>query len=145
MSDKPERACEGCWSEASGRQLTRLGQGGRTVLFEDVAAVEVTVVVEVVVDRGVDGGEFLQGLDVLGARNTRLAGLHRDRPAGVRAGGRTSSDLPQSRCTSCIGEQLYVDSPPLGVTKLRDWVRASCQDIGRRYTSELQLSGHHSK
>jgi hypothetical protein len=35
---------------ASGRQLTPLGQGGRTVLFEDVAAVEVTVVVEVVVD-----------------------------------------------------------------------------------------------
>ena len=34
----------------SGRQLTPLGQGGRTVLFEDVAAVEVTVVVEVVVD-----------------------------------------------------------------------------------------------
>jgi hypothetical protein len=27
-----------------------LGQGGRTVLFEDVAAVKVTVVVEVVVD-----------------------------------------------------------------------------------------------
>jgi hypothetical protein len=31
-----------------------------------------------------------------------------------------------------------VDSPPLGVTKLSDWVRASCQEIGRRYTSELQ-------
>jgi DNA-binding transcriptional MerR regulator len=31
-------------------QLTPLGQGGKTVLFEDVAAVEVTVVVEVVVD-----------------------------------------------------------------------------------------------
>jgi hypothetical protein len=35
-------------------------------------------------------------------------------------------------------ERLYVDSPPLGVTKLSDWVRASCQEIGRRYTSELQ-------
>ena len=33
-----------------GRELTPLGQGGGTVLFEDVAAVEVTVVVEVVVD-----------------------------------------------------------------------------------------------
>ena len=33
-----------------GRQLTPLGQGDRTVLFEDVAAVEVAVVVEVVVD-----------------------------------------------------------------------------------------------
>ena len=44
---------------ASGRQLTPLGQGGRTVLFEDLAAVEVTVVVEVVVDRGVGGCKFL--------------------------------------------------------------------------------------
>jgi len=70
LSDKPEWACEGCRSEAfkrhcqtnlngpakvaglkrSGRQLTPLGQGGRTILFEDVAAVEVAVVVEVVVD-----------------------------------------------------------------------------------------------
>ena len=30
--------------------MTPLGQGGRTVLFEDIAVVEVTVVVEVVVD-----------------------------------------------------------------------------------------------
>jgi hypothetical protein len=29
-----------------------LGQGDRTVLFEDIAAVEVTVLVEVIVDRG---------------------------------------------------------------------------------------------
>ena len=47
-------------------------------------------------------------------------------------------------------ERLYVDSPPLGVTKLSDWVRTSCQEIGRRYTSELQrrldrMSGHHWK
>ena len=34
----------------SGRQLTPLGQGGRTILFEDITAVEVAVVVEVVVD-----------------------------------------------------------------------------------------------
>jgi len=45
----------------SGRQLTPLGQGGGTVLFEDVAAIEVAVLVEVVVDRGVGGGKFLQG------------------------------------------------------------------------------------
>ena len=41
---------KGAGLRRSGRQLTSLGQGGRTVLFEDVAAVEVTVVVEVVVD-----------------------------------------------------------------------------------------------
>ena len=41
---------KGAGLRRSGRKLTPLGQGGRTVLFEDVAAVEVTVVVEVVVD-----------------------------------------------------------------------------------------------
>jgi uncharacterized protein YbjT (DUF2867 family) len=35
-------------------------------------------------------------------------------------------------------EKLYVRSPPLGTTKLSDWVRASREDIGRRYASELQ-------
>jgi hypothetical protein len=34
--------------------------------------------------------------------------------------------------------RLYVDSPPLGTTKLTDWVRANRRDIGRRYASELQ-------
>ena len=37
-------------SRLSCRELTPLGQGGRAVLFEDIAAVEVAVVVEVVVD-----------------------------------------------------------------------------------------------
>jgi len=41
---------KGAGLRRSGRQLTPLGQGGRTVLFEDIAAVKVTVVVEVVVD-----------------------------------------------------------------------------------------------
>jgi uncharacterized protein YbjT (DUF2867 family) len=35
-------------------------------------------------------------------------------------------------------EKLYVRSHPLGTTKLSDWVRASRQDIGRRYASELR-------
>jgi len=34
----------------SSHQLTPFGQSGRTVLLEDVAAVEVAVVVEVIVD-----------------------------------------------------------------------------------------------
>ena len=46
-------------------------------------------------------------------------------------------------------ERLYVDSPPLGSTKLSDWVRAYRREIGRRYTSELQrrfdrVSAYHS-
>ena len=35
-------------------------------------------------------------------------------------------------------ERLYVDSPPLGSTKLSDWVRAYRGEVGSRYTSELQ-------
>jgi hypothetical protein len=49
---------------ASGCQLTPLGQRGEAVLLEDVASAEVAIVVKVMVDRGVDGGEFLQRLDV---------------------------------------------------------------------------------
>jgi hypothetical protein len=33
-------------------------------LLEDIAAVEMAVLIEVIVDRGVDRGEFLKGLDV---------------------------------------------------------------------------------
>ena len=50
---------KGAGLRRSGRQLTPLGQGGRTVLFEDVATVEVAVVVEVIVDRGVGSGKSL--------------------------------------------------------------------------------------
>ncbi len=50
---------KGAGLRRSGRQLTPLGQGGSTVLFEDVAAVEVAVVVEVIVDRGMGSGKFL--------------------------------------------------------------------------------------
>src|SRR5262249_41549858 len=35
-------------------------------------------------------------------------------------------------------EKLYVQSPPLGTTRLRDWVRASREEIGRRNASELR-------
>jgi hypothetical protein len=38
--------------------LTPLGQSDRAFLLEDVTAVEVAVLMEVVVDRGVNGGNF---------------------------------------------------------------------------------------
>ena len=47
--------------EISGRKLTPLGQGSRTVLLQDVAAVEVAVLIQVIMDRGVNGGKLLQG------------------------------------------------------------------------------------
>jgi hypothetical protein len=49
---------KGAGLRRSGRQLTPLGQGGRTVLFEDIAVAEVTVVVEVVVLEGFHAPEL---------------------------------------------------------------------------------------
>ena len=49
---------------SSCRVLTPLGQRGGAVLLECFAGIEVAFVVEMVLDRGVDGGELLQGLDV---------------------------------------------------------------------------------
>jgi uncharacterized protein YbjT (DUF2867 family) len=59
---------------------------------------------------------------------------------GVRVLGWIVRDVINTRdeIRGLMQERLYVDSPPLGTTKLSDWVRASCQDIGRRYISELQ-------
>jgi NADH dehydrogenase len=34
-------------------------------------------------------------------------------------------------------ERLYVDSPPLGKTKLTDWIEKHKQTLGRQYTSEM--------
>jgi NADH dehydrogenase len=34
-------------------------------------------------------------------------------------------------------ERLYVDSPPLGATRLSEWVDGSRRTLGRRYTSEM--------
>jgi len=43
----------------------RAGDGGGAVLLKDVAAVEVAVLIEVVVDGSVSGSKLLQGLYVL--------------------------------------------------------------------------------
>jgi len=36
-----------------------------------------------------------------------------------------------------MADLLYVDSPPVGKTKLTDWMRENAVSLGRRYTSEL--------
>ncbi len=41
-------------------------------MLEDVAAVEVTVLIEMIMERGVDGGKFLQGLHVPELRHLDL-------------------------------------------------------------------------
>ncbi len=52
------------WSRLSRGELTPFSERGSAVLLEDIAAVEVAILVEMIMDRGVDGGEFLQGLYV---------------------------------------------------------------------------------
>lgn len=62
----------------------------------------------------------------------------------VRVLGWTVGDVINTRdeVTGLMQEKLCVQSPPLGTTRLSDWVRASRQDIGRRYASELQRRLH---
>ena len=50
---------------------------GSAVLLEDIAAVEVAVLVKVVVDRGMDGGEFLQGLYISELRHRSFSSSER--------------------------------------------------------------------
>jgi len=71
------RPAKGAGLRRSSRQLTPLGQGDRTVLFEDIAAVDVAVVVEVVVDRGVDGGELLESFHVSKLRHRSFSSSER--------------------------------------------------------------------
>ena len=70
----------GC-NPVSGRLRLRRGrgascdrcQGGGTVLSEDVAAIEVTVLIEMIMDRGVDGGKLLKCLDTPELRHRPLS------------------------------------------------------------------------
>jgi hypothetical protein len=68
---------KGACQRRSGRQLTPLGQGGRTVLFEDIAALEVTVLVEVIVDRGMGSGKLLEGFHVPKLRHRSFSSSER--------------------------------------------------------------------
>ncbi len=71
------RPAKDAGSRRSRGELPPLGQGGRAVLLEDVAAIEVAFVIEMIVDRGVDGGEFLQGLYVPELRHRPLSSSKR--------------------------------------------------------------------
>ena len=53
-----------CNQGRSDCKVTPLGQGGGSAVCENVAAIEMAWVVDMVVDRGLDGGACLQGLDV---------------------------------------------------------------------------------
>jgi hypothetical protein len=57
--------------------LTPFSERGSPVLLEDIAAVEVAILVEVVVDRGMGGGEFLQGLYISELRHRSFSSSER--------------------------------------------------------------------
>ena len=73
----PNRHAKGGKLRRSGSQLTPFDQGGGTVLFEDVAVVEVTVLIEMIVNRGMGGGKFLQGPHVPEHRHRPLSSSER--------------------------------------------------------------------
>ena len=64
-------------SRLSRGELTPLGQGSGSVFLEDFTAGKVAVLVEVIVDRGVGGGEFLQGLYVSELRHRTFSSPER--------------------------------------------------------------------
>ncbi len=64
-------------SRLSRGELTPLGQSSRATLFENIATVEMAVLVEVVVKRGMDGSELLKGLHVPEFRHRALSSSKR--------------------------------------------------------------------
>jgi|TARA_Y100000294_G_scaffold172449_1_gene187209 hypothetical protein len=64
-------------SRLSRGELTPFSERGSAILLEDIAAIEVAVLVEVVVDRGMGNGEFLQGLYVPELRHRSFSSSER--------------------------------------------------------------------
>ena len=60
-----------------GGKLTPFGLGGGSVLFEFVATVEMTFEVEMVVDRGMNGGEFLKCIYISEPRHCSFSSSER--------------------------------------------------------------------
>ena len=54
---------EAKWTSTAGF-ATVFGQSSGAVLLENIAVVELTVLIEMVVDRSMGGGKLLQGFDV---------------------------------------------------------------------------------
>jgi NADH dehydrogenase len=53
--------------------------------------------------------------------------------------GRLTGDVVITReeIRGLMQNRLYVDAPPLGATKLTDWIEMHKDALGRRYTSEM--------
>ncbi len=64
-------------TRASRHELTPFSKRGCAALLEDIAAVEMTVLVVVIVDRGMGGGEFLQSLHIPELRHRSFSSSER--------------------------------------------------------------------
>ena len=58
------------------------------------------------------------------------------RRAELRAAQTRSIDIPVE-IRGLVEGRLYVDAPPLGHTRLTDWIERHKDTLGRRYTSEM--------
>ena len=59
LSEERERGRISELPVVSSGNLTPFGKGERAIEFEDLAAAKMAFEIEMIVDRGVDGGEFL--------------------------------------------------------------------------------------
>ncbi len=64
-------------SRLSRGELTPFSERGSAVLLEDISAAEVALLIEVIVDRGVGGGEFLQSLYISELRHRSFSSSER--------------------------------------------------------------------
>ena len=64
-------------SRYSRGEIAPFSERGSTVLLEDIAAVQVAVLVEMVMDRGMGSGEFLHGLYVPEPRHRSFSSSER--------------------------------------------------------------------
>ena len=71
------RPAKGDGLRDSSRQLTPLRHCGGTIMFEDISAIEVAVMIEIIVYRGVSRSEPLQGFDILEPSHRALSSSKR--------------------------------------------------------------------
>ena len=64
-------------SRLSHGEFTPFSERGGAGLLEDFAAVQMALLIEVIVDRGVGGGEFLQGLYISELRHRSFSSSER--------------------------------------------------------------------
>jgi hypothetical protein len=126
----------------SGCKLTPLNQGSSAVLLEDIATVEVTVVVEVIVDRGMGSGKLLESFHVSELR-------HRSFSSSERLVGILSPIVEPPTALLIDGIAHYFHCRTVGakpVSHDRTWIATGCVDVQQgapafRLTVDQEVGG----